>query len=64
MNNSAGAKITNYFPDSDCVEVEIDDHRVTISRDELGAVHIKVDDMTEGTSAMIVLGEDGYTQKV
>ena len=58
------AVIQNYAPDMDLVAVYIGVWKVSVSRDENEKVSITVEDTFEGSETVVVLGEEGETQRV
>lgn len=58
------AVIKNYAPDMDLVAVYIGVWKVSVSRDENEKVSITVEDTFEVSETVVVLGEEGETQRV
>jgi hypothetical protein len=58
------AVIQNYAPDMDLVAVYIGVWKVSVSRDENEKVSITVEDTFEVSETVVVLGEEGETQRV
>ena len=56
------AKVENFHPDVDAINVTIGDIKVNISRDEHGDTHVAV--VAPETRTDLVLGQEGETQKV
>lgn len=64
MNNEIDAKVQNFAPDADCLVISIGDWKVTVERDDTGAVSVIVHDTEEGSRTYYTLGETDETQAV
>lgn len=58
------AIVKNYAPDSDMIQVTIDDWIVTIARNEDGETEVCVLDDLEGSETTLILGQEGESQKL
>jgi hypothetical protein len=56
------AKVENFYPDVDAINVTVGDINVNVSRDEHGDTHVAV--VAPETRTDLVLGQEGETQKV
>ena len=57
MATKENVKVTNFYPDSDCIVLEIDGIFVNVSRDEDGDVYVQAIDGNNHTFVNLVLGE-------
>lgn len=58
------AKVENFAPDMDAVNVTIGDIRIVVERNENGETEITVHNTEEGTHTDLILGQEGETQRV
>jgi hypothetical protein len=58
--------VDNLAPDTDVILIMIGDNQVamSISREEDGQVSVIITDNEEGSEMRLVLGQEGYTQKL
>lgn len=69
MDMGVDYTINNLAPDSDVIQMTFGSHAdscmaVTIERDEHGVVTVLVVDNMDGSEQRMVLGQEGFTQKL
>jgi len=61
--------IDNLAPDSDVIHMTFGEHpdgqiTVTVDRDEAGIVSVLIVDNMDGSERRMILGQEGYTEKL